>query len=312
MATEFQVLLWGDDPVFLRAVAEEALDEVERIERMLSAFLPASDISDLNARASDEAVRAHPEVYALLKRAARITAETEGAFDVTAGPLLRCWGFRDDRGHLPDEAEVADALARVGMGHVLFSDRDRTVRFDTRGVCLDLGAIGKGYAVEQAVEIVREHGVGGGMIHGGTSTIYAIGAPPDRQAWPIGIANPLASDERLGVARLRDRALSTSSGRGRFVEAGGRRHGHILDPRTGFPAEEAVSAVAIGPSPTETDALSTAFAVLGREAVQRYCERHPEVGAILVHREGEAGSPQVSTCGIAAEEAFEQCLMAVG
>jgi thiamine biosynthesis lipoprotein len=295
MATRFELLLCGDDPVSLRAAGEEALDEIERLESRLSLFRPTSEIAHLNARASREAVRVTPEVFRLLEHARKLSEETQGAFDVTIAPLVRCWGFMGGSGHLPPPEDLTAARARVGM-RLVHLDSDRSsVRFDREGVMIDLGAIGKGYAIDKAVELLREADVRSALVHGGTSTAYGLGHPPEADAWKIEIPNPqrhgaippptglspqsIAQMADVGAKRetsasssesspfatvsLRDTSLSVSAIWGKFFQAEGRSFGHIIDPRTGEPATNAVLSAVILPSATETDALSTALLTLG-------------------------------------------------
>src|SRR5207248_2407071 len=190
--------------------------------------------------------------------------ETGGAFDITVAPLLRCWGFRDGSGHLPNPKSLANARSKVGMPLVELNPGDYTVRFAREGVMLDLGAIGKGYAIERAAEILREAGVTSALLHGGTSTVQAIGHPPDAESWKVAVENPLgAKTGLLATVELRDEAMSVSGIRGKFFRSEGRTFGHILDPRTGQPAMNAAVAVVVLPSATESDALSTALLTVG-------------------------------------------------
>jgi len=276
MATRFELVLHGDDAIALRAAGEEALNEIDRLENQLSLYRPGSEIAQLNARAAREAVRVTPELFALLQHAQRLHAETHGAFDITIAPLVRCWGFMGGTGRMPTAEQIAEARARIGMPHVQLDAQNRTVRFAREGVMFDLGAIGKGYAVSQAAKTLRDCGVASALIHGGTSTIYAIGQPPEAEFWKIAIEKPpLAPDGSSAVARssaawpnvvpLRDEAMSVSAVWGRFFQADGKMLGHVIDPRTGQPANRALLTVVVLPSATETDALSTALLVLGVE-----------------------------------------------
>src|SRR5262245_57555186 len=149
MATRFELVLYGDDPVALRAAGEEALAEVERTEDQLSLYRNTSEIAHLNARASHEPVRVSPPLFQLLERASRLSAGTGGAFDITIGPLVRCWGFMGGTGQMPSPQAVEAARAKVGMNLVQLDATNYTVRFAREGVMLDLGAIGKGYAIER-------------------------------------------------------------------------------------------------------------------------------------------------------------------
>jgi len=277
MATRFEIVLHGENPVSLRAAGEEALAEVERLEARLSLFRPDSEIARVNARAARKPVRVTPEVYALLDHARRLSDETGGAFDITIAPLMRCWGFHGGSGTVPSPEAIAAARECIGMRLVELDARDFTVRFARDGVMLDLGAIGKGYAVEQAAEILREAGVTSALIHGGTSTAFAIGQPPDAGCWKVAIDRPAAdggakSSSLLTTVELRDEALSVSAVWGRCLEAGGQVYGHEIDPRTGWPANAAVLAAVATGSATESDALSTALitvGLVGHDAIAR-------------------------------------------
>ena len=198
MATRFEIVLHGDAPVSLRAAGEEAFDEIERIEARLSLYRPTSEIAHVNARAAREAVRVSPATFRLLEHATKLSAETGGAFDITIGPLMRCWGFVDGAGRMPTPEAVAEARERTGMRLVELDANGFTVHFAREGVMVDLGAIGKGYAVGVAAEVLREAGVTSALIHGGTSSVYAIGRPPDAEAWKVAVERPLNS--RAGVS----------------------------------------------------------------------------------------------------------------
>jgi thiamine biosynthesis lipoprotein len=262
--------------------AQEALDEVERVEAKLSHYRPDSEISDLNLRAAYEPVLVDPALAELLGRALALAEATDGAFDPTAGPLVKCWGFFRGEGRLPDAEAVAAARERVGWRLVEMDSAGRTVRFRREGVEVHLGAIGKGYAIDRAAEVLREVGIGAALLHGGTSTVCALGAPPGADAWRVGLRHPADPERRIAVVRLRNRALSTSGDYEQFFEAEGHRWGHILDPRTGEPARGVRSATILGDSATDTDALSTAAFVLGVEGARGLCERFPGTGAVVV------------------------------
>jgi thiamine biosynthesis lipoprotein len=311
MATRFEIVLYGDNPVALRAAGEEAIEEIHQLEARLSLYQPSSEIAHVNARAAREPVRVTPDVFALLEHAKELTNESSGAFDITIGPLVRCWGFMGGTGKMPSEDELADARAKVGMHHVQLNRQDFTVRFSTEGVVLDLGAIGKGYAIDRASEILREAGVTSGVLHSGTSTVSAIGTPPGEQGWKIAIENPAnraapamstelrdESSERLKsltTIRLKDESLSVSAVWGKSFQADERRLGHVLDPRTGMPVTGAVLAAVVVPSATETDALSTALLTLGREGHESLARLRPGMRTLLVSERG--GSYSVESNG---------------
>ena len=285
MATRFEIVLPGDDPVRLRAAAEEAFDEIDRLERQLSLYIPTSEIAAVNARAAREPIRVSPETMRVLQHAARLSAETGGAFDPTIAPLMRAWGFLHGSGHPADPEQLAAARACVGMNLVELNPAAGTVRFTRSGMMLDLGAIGKGYAVDRAAALLREAGIASALIHGGTSTAYALGHPPDNASWRITLEYPRQSPEApppLANFDLSDESLSVSAVWGKSFEAGGRRFGHVLDPRTGQPAQHAVLAAVASGSATETDALSTALLTLGLEDIGRIATLRPGARALAV------------------------------
>jgi thiamine biosynthesis lipoprotein len=282
MATRFELVLHGDNPSRLRAAGESALAEVERLEARLSLYRPASEIARVNALAAREPVRVSPSVMGLLQHARQLQAESGGAFDITVAPLVRCWGFMHGAGRVPDPAEIEEARARAGMPHVILDEENYSVRFDQEGVMIDLGAIGKGYAIDCAADTLREAGVTSALLHGGTSTVYGIGAPPDADGWKIAIAPPPDQPPRQTTVILRDNALSVSAVWGRSFEAGGRKFGHVIDPRTGWPVNNAVLAAVLLPSATETDALSTALLVMGLEGHEAISRLRPGMRTMVM------------------------------
>jgi thiamine biosynthesis lipoprotein len=282
MGTLFEIVLCGEDAGYLRQAASEALDEVERLEARLSHYRADSEIRDLNLRAAHGPVRLEPSVFRLMERALAYSRATDGAFDVTAGPLIRAWGFFRGQGRLASAEALAEARDCVGGHLVELEEEARTARFLRPGVEIHLGAIGKGYAVDRAVETLRELGIGSALVHGGTSTVYALGTPPGEEAWEVGLCDPENRKRRLGIVRLKDRALSTSGDYEQFFEVEGRRYSHILDPRTGAPAAGTRSATVLAGSAEATDALSTAAFVLGVEGCRELIARFPGTGAVLV------------------------------
>ena len=267
MATRFEIVLHGEDAVRLRAAGEEAFNEIERLEGQLSLYRPSSEIARVNAWAAARPVKLSLPVFQLLRQAQQLSRETQGAFDITIAPLVRCWGFMGEGGRKPSAAEVEEARAKVGMEKLLLDDEDCAARFAVEGAMLDLGGIGKGYAIDCAAETLREAGVTSALLHGGTSTVYGLGSPPGTESWKVAIDGP-AGRAPVAVIELYDSALSVSAAWGKSFAADGQTFGHVLDPRTGWPAAApgAAALAAVGlPSATETDAFSTALLVRGAE-----------------------------------------------
>ncbi len=286
MATEYQFILYAprDDPkpVDLQAVAREAMAVVHDFEARFSRFRPDSQISRVNAGASVRPVRVAPDVFQLFQRAGRIHERTHGTFDITVGPIAQVWGLYRKEGRIPTEADRLEALSRVGFQRLTLDPENNTVAFEVPGMHVDFGGIAKGYALDEAAELLRRFGVKHGLLSAGTSTLVSLGPPPGSKHWTIRLRNPYNNGGFIELAAT-EGSMSTSGVYEKFVEIGGERYGHIVDPRTGKPVSgNVVSATAIAPSGAESDALSTAFFVLGLDEVAEYCNRHPGVQAVMV------------------------------
>jgi thiamine biosynthesis lipoprotein len=300
MATTFEVLV----PFGTRSASEAAaaaLDEVDRLEDQLTVYRDSSEVSGLNRRASERPVPVEERLFGLLTLAARLHQETEGAYDITTGALTKAWGFFKRCARVPSEEERREVLTRVGMQHIVLDPERQTVRYQVPGLEINLGSIGKGYALDRAAETLRQDwNFSSALLHGGHSSVYAIGSEPgSRHGWPVAVRHPWDPERRLAVVRLKDRGLGTSAATFQHLEHQGRKLGHLLDPRTGWPAEGMASATVLAPTAAEADALATAFFLLGVDKARAYCATHPGTAAVLLP-EGEAASPVF--LGLAAHE----------
>jgi thiamine biosynthesis lipoprotein len=299
MATQFEVVLPYSTPDALR-LAEVAFAEIDRLEEQLTVYRDTSEVSRLNQLGALSHVPLEEGLFELLTVSARVASETEGAFDVTSGPLIKVWGFYRGPRRVPSEAERAAALACVGMRHLELRPENRSAHFLKAGMEINLGSIGKGYALDRTAALLRKRwSVSSALLHGGHSSVYAIGTEPgEGSGWAVGIQHPWDDSRRLALVRLRDRALGTSAATFQHLEYKGRKLGHILDPRTGWPAEGMASATVIAPTAAQADALATAFFILGAEKTRAYCETHTDVGAVLLTQEHPdtpvvLGNPQI-------------------
>lgn len=282
MGTTVAIYLYASTRARAAELFEVAFQEIDRVEEALSTYRPTSEISRINGTAAREPVVTDPEVFGLLERALDYSRLTGGAFDITVGTLVRSWGFFRNDGHYPSPDELATARAKVGWRQVALDRATRTVRFLTPGIELDLGGIGKGFALDRAALILRRHGVTAALLGAGQSSYYAIGAPPDAEGWRVVIPDPRDPDRALSTVWLRDRSLSTSGNAQKFFELDGRRYSHIIDPRTGEPATGTLRVTVTARTAEQGDVLSTALFVLGPERAARLVEQYPEVAALLV------------------------------
>jgi FAD:protein FMN transferase len=288
MATSFELVI----PVGVTdglAAAEHALDVISDLEDQLTVYQRGSEISRLNQTAAAAPVHVEARLYDLLKLAWSISKETNGAFDVTAGALIKTWGFFRRAGRMPTVEERRAALTRTGYRHMYLDHAQRTCCFLCEGLELNLGSIGKGYALDRAAQVLREEWqVPAGLLHGGHSSVYALGSDPrDSRGWQVSIQHPSLTERTVAVVRLRDEGLATTAATFQNLEHNGKKLGHVLDPRIGWPAEKLAQSTVIARTSAEADALSTAFFVMGLEGAQRYCASHPGVAAILLRDEDE-------------------------
>jgi len=292
-------------------LANRALDLIDDLEAQLTVYSDESEISRLNATAHLGPVAVERGLFGLLERAVALSKLTDGAYDVTSGALSQAWGFVRGPKRVPDAETLGDARARTGWQHLRLDPENLTVGFDRPGIRINLGSIGKGYAIDQAVEAIRQHWFPtSALIHGGQSSLFALGSPPGRFGgrWEIAVRNPLRPETPLGVLRLRNRGLGTSGSAFQQFVVNGRAYGHILDPRTGEPAASGPASVTVlAPTAADADALSTALYLLGPEAARDHVERNPEVSVVMVHEGPADQSPRVSTFGLSREDFLIDC-----
>lgn len=282
MACRFEIALSGEDARHV-PTARAALDEIDRIESGLTVFRETSALSNVNRRAAHEPVRVDPELFALLESCAALNTTTDGAFDATSTPLSRCWGFLRRAGRRPEAGEIESARACVGMDGVDLDAGHRTVRFTRPGMELNLGAIGKGYALDRIARLLSERGVEHALLSAAGSSVLALGGRVGD--WTIDVGSRQLG-RRVGRLRVKDGAVGTSGAGHQFFEIDGTRYGHVLDPRTGWPASGTLSATVVTARAADADALSTAFLVGGVELAARYCAANPGALAIVTPEDG--------------------------
>ena len=298
MGTYFEVVLYGEKEAYLHGVAEAIMREIDRWEQKLSFYKSDSDVRRINAEAADHPVNLDPATFRLLKRAQELHEFTEGTFDITVAPLMRCWGFVGASGQMPEENAVAAAHKVVGMQHVYLDEAAYSVEFDRHGVEIDLGSIGKGFAIERAVELMEEYEIESALLHGGTSAVYGLGTMPEGDGWKIGLQKPFGEEgQTLGVVELYNTSLSVSAPHGKWFASEGRRYGHVIDPRTGYPTSRNLMAAIVVPSATDGDALSTGLLALGQSFLAKLQTLSPDIGAVVAE-EDEAGSMQIYSQGL--------------
>ena len=267
--------------------ARNALATADRHEQQLTIFRQSSDVSFINRTAASRAVCVEPSLFGLLARCQELSRETDGAFDITSGPLSDCWGFLRRQGRIPDSREIEEARTLVGNDKLLLNHRSRTVRFQRPGVRINFGSIGKGYALDCIAGMMTNR-VRHCLLSAGSSSLRAIGTGGRENAgWLVGVRHPRNKNRRLAVLRMRDCAMAASGGEEQFFEHDGKRYGHIIDPRSGLPAGLVDGVTVVADSAATADALATAFYVGGPDMAQRYCSNHEGVLAIMLEKDAE-------------------------
>lgn len=273
MGASFTVAVYGEDRIRLQGAVESAFDEVRRLDQLLSNYKPDSEWSEVNRDAAERAVPVSPELLRLLDACLEYSRLSQGAFDISVGPLMKVWGFYKGMGRLPHRAEVRGALAVVGYRNILLDRQSGSVRFARRGVEIDPGGIGKGYAVDRMVEVLRENGIRAGFITAAGSSMYALGAPPDEKGWRVKIRHPREATKTIEDVFLKDESMSTSGTAEKFFRAGRRIYSHIMDPRTGFPAQGMLSVSVIAPRTIDSEAWTKPVFINGRQWAARNLPR---------------------------------------
>lgn len=274
MNAMFEIFIDYPDQRYAQQAARAAFDEIDRLEKILSRFIPNSDVSRIRDLKAGQIASISPETMECLLIAQDIHDQTGGIFDVTVGSLVDLW---KEEGH-PSPEQITPILNEIGMDRLELNQSDFTVRTHRDNVPVDLGGIGKGYAVDCAGEVLREWGINRALIHGGLSSILALDSPEGKPGWSIRLSNPQNPKEAVGNAVLSNQAISCS---------GLRRATDMIDPRSGQPVQAKAAAWVRGPAAARCDALSTAFMIMTPDQVKTFCEKHLDIGAIFLPSSGD-------------------------
>jgi len=288
MGTFARVIAVAADSNTAKGCIEAAFAEITRVDELMSDYKNDSEISKVNRDAFERAVKVSESTYELLERSVEFSKLTRGAFDITVGPLVDLWRSAEVANLPPTDAELQQARSKVGYELLYLDANEMSVRFAADGMRVDLGGIGKGYAVDKAVEAMQKAGALGGMVEIG-GDIRCFGAPPPgKEQWRIGLQDARKIDEDIGegkvllVLELTDAAVATSGNYQRFAVIQGQRYSHILDAKTGSTSDELTSVTIISQEATEADALATAVSVMGVERGLALIEKTPQAEVILV------------------------------
>lgn len=292
MGTFAEVSIYSNDEKTAGKAIDEALNEMERMDHIMSNYKDDSELSQLNRKAAKLPVACNRELLDVIEQSQYYSELSDGAFDVTIFPLVALWGFFDEKGHVPPNKEIERLLPAVSYKNIVINkgsdpQKPGTVFFKNAQTQIDLGAIGKGYAVDKALEVIKKFGVDNACINLG-GNIYVLGTPPGKNAWKIGVQHPRNKGEILGYLELKNEATATSGDYERFFEIGGKRYSHIIDPKTGMPVSGTISVTIVAPTATEVDGLSTTVFVLGYEMSLALIKKVSGADALIAY-EGKDG-----------------------
>jgi FAD:protein FMN transferase len=293
MGTVFEVSAYASDENRIEKAFNDVLKEVNRLDYLMSNYKEDSELSKLNKSAASEPVYCDNELAYIIEQSLRYSDITDGAFDITIGPLMKKWGFFRGQGKIPGKEELETALESVSYKNIIIEEeikkslfRDpsivKTISFKNPDTQIDLGGIGKGYAVDAATKVLKANGIRSALINF-AGNIYAYGTTPGRKSWVIGLQHPRKSEGILGSFEIKDKAVSTSGDYEKFFIIDGKRYSHIIDPRTGNPVKDIVSVTIVADNATRADALSTGVFVLGLDKGMELIENLPDVEGIIIY-----------------------------
>ena len=283
MGTSVEVRTWGGTPAVRAAAVNDAFVAFADVDLMMSNYRDDSELARVNRDAARGPVHLSEPLFRVIQAADLISRESQGAFDITVGPLVKLWGFHNHVAHIPSSRELDTVRPLINFRNIALDEAARTIRFVRPGVELDLGGIGKGFAVELAAEALRLRGLSGFIDAGGNQ--YLLGTPLGKPAWTIGVRDPDHRDALLGTLTLPEGSVSTSAMDGNLLTLNGRTYGHLLDPHTLAPSDASLSVTIWSPDGTLADALSKAAFVLGPERGLALVDRMPRTMGLIAYRD---------------------------
>jgi len=295
MGTFCEVQVYDSNASRAESAIRAALDEMARIDHLLSDYDPASELSVMNREAAKGPFHASAELFEFVTLCRRFYDNTLGTFDPTVGALVRAWGFFSRQPGVPSAPEISGAKAASGFDKVRLNESDRTILYTTPELEMDPGGIGKGYAVDKAVAVLKGLGIRSALVSAGGSSMYGIGHPPGKSGWKVAISNPSDPGKPFALVDLRDNSLSSSGVSHQSVKDGAHSYSHIFDPRNGAPVENICQVTVVAPTGTETDALTKAAFILARDQVIDVLKRYSGAHALRVEGGCRANSPVWAT-----------------
>ncbi len=289
LGSPFEITLVGKDTIEVNENIDIGVAEVRRIENLISDWIPTTPISEINRNAGIKPIKVSDELYNLVDRAIKISMITDGAFDISYASLDKIWKFDGSMKEMPTEAAIKESVSKVGYKNIILDKKNSTIFLKLPGMKLGLGGIGQGYIADRVAILLKSKGVTSGIINV-SGDISTWGKQPNGQQWKVGIKNPMNKNKIFAMFPLGDSAVETSGSYEKYVIFNGIRYSHIIDTRTGYPAQGLVSVSVFAKTTEVADALATGVFVLGKEKGMALVNRLPGIGCIMVDDTGKVTS----------------------
>ena len=285
MGSRFDLTVVANDSITANSYMDLAVEEITRIEKLISSWDPNSRTSEINKNAGIKPVKVESELYELIKRAIGISKLTDGAFDISYASMDRIWKFDGSMKAMPSEEEIKYSVEKVGFQNIVLDPVEQTVFLKLPGMKIGFGAIGKGYAADKAKQLLMDKGVASGIINA-SGDMNTWGKQPDGESWKVAITNPMNKNKVFALLPITDGAVVTSGDYERYVTFNGKRYAHIIDPRTGYPSTGIISVTVFAPKAELADALATSVFVMGKEIGLDRINQLPRVECIIIDEKG--------------------------
>ncbi len=285
MGSKFDITVVADDKTTGSGYIDLAVNEIHRIEKLISSWDPDSETSEINRNAGVQPVKVSPELFDLINRALEISKLTDGAFDISYASMDKIWTFDGSMTQMPTIEQIKNSVEKVGFQHILMDKDHKTVFLEKKGMKIGFGGIGKGYAADKAKTLLIDQGVTAGIINA-SGDMNTWGKQPNGKEWQIAITNPLNKNKVFAILPIKEGAVVTSGNYEKFVSFNGIRYSHIIDPRSGYPATGIISATVFAPSAELADALATAIFVMGVEVGIDRINQLPQIECVIIDDKG--------------------------
>ena len=285
MGSRFEITVVAKDEAAAEQDIDLAISEINRIEKLISSWDPASQTSEINRNSGIKPVKVDKELFDLIARSKKISEITDGAFDISYASMDKIWKFDGSMKEMPSEEEIKASVSKVGFQNIILDNDNSTVFLKQPGMKIGFGAIGKGYAADKAKALLIEKGVPGGIINA-SGDMNTWGKKPDGNEWMVAITNPMNKDKAFALLPLKQGAVVTSGDYEKFVNFNGVRYAHIINPKTGYPATGIISVSVFAPKAELADALATSVFVMGKEVGLNRIEQLPQVECIIIDEKG--------------------------